>query len=156
MPSAVVIVPRKYRGRKPDYAYPVFMTALREPDDMAEHRDPAESTDRSDPTDPIEKAERNDPTDPIERAEPIEPIDMKDPRLPIDRTEFSDHSDHRERAGFEAMPHSCRWIEAALRPSFTCRLLRVTAPAPGGSVGSRHPISTRGPGRQLGLRDPAR
>jgi len=61
----------------------------------------------------MEKAERNDPTEPIERAEPIEPIDMKDPRLPIDRTEFSDHSDHRERAVLEAMPHSRRWMEAA-------------------------------------------
>jgi hypothetical protein len=147
VPPTAVIALRKNRGRKAGYTDPVFTTARRDLDDIAEHREPADRTDRTEPKEPIEKAERNDPTDPIERAEPIEPIDMKDPRLPIDRTEFSDHSDHRERAVLDAMPHSCRWIGAALLSRAPCRLVRPSAPRHrAGTLGLGIPMSPKGAG----------
>jgi hypothetical protein len=132
VPPVAVIGLRKKREVPPAYADPVFMIARRDLDDMAEHREPADRTDRIEPKEPIEKAERNDPTEPIDRADPIEPIDMNDPRLPIDRTEFSDHSDQRERVVLEAMPQSCLSMEAALTP------------APGDTVALGLPLSPRG------------
>ncbi len=68
--------------------------------DIADHRDRAESTDPREPADPIENAEPIEPMDPIENAEPIEPIDRNEPLLPIDNTELSDHKDQREVAAF--------------------------------------------------------
>jgi len=123
------------------------MIPRRDLDDMAEHRDPAERTDRIEPNEPIENAEKNDPIEPIESAEPIEPIDMKDPRLPIDRTEFSDQSDHRERAVGEAMPHSCRWMEAVL-----CVISRRARRHPARSICGQRPFHHREMAHGVGSR----
>jgi hypothetical protein len=68
--------------------------------DIADHRERAESTEPREPADPMENAEKNEPMDPIEHAEPIEPIERNEPLLPIDNTEFSDHKDQREVVAF--------------------------------------------------------
>jgi hypothetical protein len=87
------------------YVEPDFKMALRDFEDIADHRDPADITEKSEQAEPIENADRTDPMEPIERAEPIEQMDKKEPRDPIDNTESSDHRDHREVPGFDAIPY---------------------------------------------------
>jgi hypothetical protein len=80
----------------PLYLEPALRAVLRALKDIADHRDPADSTEKSESAEPIENAEAMEPIEPIDSVDPIEPIERNDPRHPIDKKESSDHSDQRE------------------------------------------------------------
>jgi hypothetical protein len=88
------------------YREPEAITPLRDPYDIAEYLDFAESSERSEPAEPTDNTEKNDPTEPIEHMDPMEPIDRIDPLEPIESREFSDHSDQRDEGmGVSSTPH---------------------------------------------------